>query len=188
MDNEQKKKEVPIRDSKVTVWGPVFITLNLEKSNSKKEETTENPDQKPKAAPNSSSKTSKTKKKKPEKASTLTAQDNKKQKVSETTTKEKELQTPEPNTNNSKKVTYVYNLIDHGLNCECVDVKGELLIRSALPVYRKINQGIEFEQITTNQIKLIITSRVLENYQEIFQGFASPKATFRIWILGYKFY
>ncbi len=190
-EEEDKSPEVLVRDAKVLVWGPIYVTLNLEKSqNSSSDEVVEEtpaeisskniiiekqetPQEEPKETINPANS------KRKNQVNILTA-------VSSTPAPAI-TPIPKPNGDGTKKVTYVYNLVDHGLDCECIDVKGELLIRSALPVYRKISQGIEFEQITTNQIKLIITSRVLENYQEVFQGFTIPKATFRIWILGYKF-
>lgn len=194
MDKEQEEKipEVMVREAKVLVWGPIYVTLNLEKtpnssSNGEvsateivaKSEIVEKLQTSDMAMPSS---------KEDNKEAPIVSSKKNQINILTPVSSPAPTQVPKPNNeSNTKKVTYVYNLVDHGLDCECIDVKGELLIRSALPVYRKISQGIEFEQITTNQIKLIITSRILENYQEVFQGFAIPKATFRIWILGYKF-
>ncbi len=182
MENES---QILIREAKILVWGPIYVTLNLEKVPSvpivEEEPPTQTPV--PVAVPETKGKINEA-----EDASDKT---DSKRTVNILTPisqpQNQPSQVSQPKQDNSKKVTYIYNLIDHGLDCECVDVKGELLIRSALPVYRKITQGIEFEQITSNQLKLIITSRVLDNYQEVFQGFTTPKATFRIWIMGYKF-
>ncbi|MDJ0626150.1 MAG: hypothetical protein QNJ31_07275 [Candidatus Caenarcaniphilales bacterium] len=196
MNKEQgdEKQKVPVRQAKTIVWGPVYITLNLEKTPKKQATQTssvapeEEKSQSQSLAEKLENKTdeevvSDESKSQSKKVNVLTSTPD--AKPGEEVSEDKEA--VQQKQDNSKKVTYVYNLIDHGLDCECIDVKGELLIRSALPTYRKISQGIEFEQVTSNQIKLIITSRVLENYQEVFQGFTQPKATFRVWVIGYKF-
>ncbi len=189
-----ESNSIPVRESNLFVWGPIYITLNLEKTDT---------------ANTANKNANFTDPKEENLESDLIAQGAVKAKATENQdertnniiippkkNKSVNILSPAPpaqannnanNSENSKKITYIYNLIDHGMDCECIDLKGELLIRSALPTYRKISQGIEYEQITTNQVKIIITSRVLDNYQEIFQGFTLPKATFRIWILGYKF-
>ncbi len=207
MDNNQSDKEkevVLVRKANVSVWGPIYITLNLERTSSTSQAQSTQQSTQPDA--NIEETKSEAKIVKNSKAKETSKEDedesaakksvnilSKKDEKTEIEPDEKPQaaeasinQAKDPNQN--KKITYIYNLIDHGLDCECIDVKGELLIRSALPSYRKISQGIEFEQITTNQIKLIITSRVIDNYQEVFQGFSLPKATFRIWVLGYKFH
>lgn len=183
---EENRQQVAVRSAKMLVWGPIYITLNLEKTpNTPPEEQA--PESQTKTEPLKESVNAPSEEKE---SSETTAKSDNKSKKAVNILSDSPLPAPAPpapKQDNTKKITYVYNMVDHGLDCECIDVKGELLIRSALPTYRKISQGIEFEQITTNQIKLIITSRVLENYQEVFQGFSQPKATFRIWIMGYKF-
>jgi hypothetical protein len=169
----QENAKVPVRDASVVVWGPIYVTLNLEK--------TSNAQPNPPVEPHQQN----VEETKPLDETPKNKEEKKTVNIISSTTENQPVQ--EPKQDNSKKVTYIYNLVDHGLDCECIDIKGELLIRSALPSYRKISHGIEYEQITSNQIKIIITSRILENYQEIFQGFALPKATFRIWVMGYKF-
>lgn len=189
-ENQQSGEErqlVQVKEAKVLLWGPIFITLNLEKTPSgQPEQATEENSQTTHVAENPQAE------KPPENHEPA------KEQPGETAEKAKtpiNILSPAPSQaqqakqqqDNTKKVTYIYNLVDHGLSCDCIDVKGELLIRSALPTYRKIGQGIEYEQISPNQAKIIITSRVLDNYQEVFQGFAIPKATFRVWIIGYKY-
>ncbi|MDX1920292.1 MAG: hypothetical protein SFU25_06105 [Candidatus Caenarcaniphilales bacterium] len=181
---EENKQQVVVRPAKLLVWGPIYITLNLEKTANQPTEETKSEAQ----VKQSPKEVQKVKSEEKVNSQPTNESENKtKASVNILSDSTPPAASPAPKQDNTKKVTYVYNMIDHGLDCECIDVKGELLIRSALPTYRKISQGIEFEQITTNQIKLIITSRVLENYQEVFQGFSQPKATFRVWILGYKF-
>lgn len=192
-----ESNSIPVRESNLFVWGPIYITLNLEKneaSNAKENQGFEAQNNQEKesnlvAQTAARNQNNENQEEKADSSSNIMVQSKKNKSVN--------ILSPAPaqvnnnnnsnNPENSKKITYIYNLIDHGMDCECIDLKGELLIRSALPTYRKISQGIEYEQITTNQVKIIITSRVLDNYQEIFQGFTLPKATFRIWILGYKF-
>jgi len=186
--SEEKVPAVLVRESRVLLWGPIFITLNLEKTAPDETNPASSENIKPSQetslsqAGEGNSITSSTS------SSNQDLDDNNKNNKGKVN-----ILSPAPNAaqgqpkqDNTKKVTYIYNLVDHGLNCDCIDVKGELLIRSALPTYRKISQGIEYEQISPNQAKIIITSRVLDNYQEVFQGFTIPKATFRVWILGYK--
>jgi hypothetical protein len=184
-NDEEVRQEVQVRSAKVLVWGPIYITLNLERTpnNQPAQQNEVKPEEKPIVTTSVPDKEQEQNADSEGKTKTKTAVNI----LSPAPSNPINVPVPAQKEDNTKKVTYIYNLIDHGLDCECVDVKGELLIRSALPVYRKITQGIEFEQITSNQLKLIITSRVLENYQEVFQGFALPKATFRVWIMGYKF-
>jgi hypothetical protein len=186
------KPNVAVREAKTLIWGPIYVTLNLEKTSSEPTQSTEAEPVVGEEMTKEEIVIEKQVAKSEEKELVAPAED-------KPAKKSVNILSPSPSpapsnlpfqpdkNETTKKITYIYNLIDHGLDCECIDVKGELLIRSALPVYRKITQGIEFEQITTNQIKLIITSRVLDNYQEVFQGFTNPKATFRIWVMGYKF-
>jgi hypothetical protein len=207
MDNNQSDKEkevVLVRKANVSVWGPIYITLNLERTSSTSQSQSTQQSTQPDANIEETKSEAKIVKNPKAKETPKEDEDESAAKKSVNILSKKDEKTEiEPDEkpqsaealinqpkdpNQNKKITYIYNLIDHGLDCECIDVKGELLIRSALPSYRKISQGIEFEQITTNQIKLIITSRVIDNYQEVFQGFSLPKATFRIWVLGYKFH
>ena len=191
-----ESNSIPVRESNLFVWGPIYITLNLEKTDTANAANKENNNVAEQKEENLESNLivqgevkTKTSENQDERTDNIIIPSKKNKSVN--------ILSPTPavqannnnsnNPENTKKITYIYNLIDHGMDCECIDLKGELLNRSALPTYRKISQGIEYEQITTNQVKIIITSRVLDNYQEIFQGFTLPKATFRIWILGYKF-
>ncbi|MDX1918332.1 MAG: hypothetical protein SFT81_04245 [Candidatus Caenarcaniphilales bacterium] len=201
-ESNQPEQKVAVREARLLVWGPIYITINLQKT-----PTTAVEKQELEAATQihgeghaiTPAEKQSERDKPPESinqehgvrepilsgkggGSSSALHDAEKSDKSESG--ETKISTNDPN---QKKVTYIYNHIDHGLNCDCIDVKGELLIRSALPLYRKISQGIEYEQVTSNQIKLIITSRVLDNYQEVFQGFTTPKATFRVWVMGYRF-
>ncbi len=170
-DDSAPVQKVLVRQANILVWGPIFVTLALSSSQPSKVEpvaaSTEEPQDEALVPAGST-----------ECKGTSTP-------IKQAVVEE---QKPAAETAGHKKITYIYHIVDHGLDCECIDIKSELLIRSALPTYRKISQGIEFEQVTNNQVKLIITSRVIENYQEVFQGFSQPKATFRIWLFGYRFF